>query len=386
MRTFVHSLGFLKTAMIVGLFALPMMPMMSTTALAADPIKIGLMCPLVGPWASEGQEMQRVVSFLADEVNKKGGIKGTPIELIVEDDAGDPRTAALAAQKLLSAGVIAIIGTYGSAVTEASQGVIDEAGVLQIANGATSIRLTEKGMPLFFRTAPRDDASSVVATKTIKDKGYKRVAVLHDNSSFAKGVAEESLKNLKAAGLEVVFYDALTPNERDYTAIITKIKSSNPDILFYTGYYPEAGTLLRQKAEMNWNVPMLGGDAASNRDLVQIAGKKAAKGFTFVSPPVPSDFKNAEAKAFIKAYSAKYGAAPNSMYSVLAGDGFKVLVEALQNGAPATAKGIAKYLKEDLKDYPALTGSIAFDAKGDRVGDLYHLYVVDGDGNFIMQE
>lgn len=134
---------------------------------AADAIRIGLMCPLTGKWASEGQDMQQIVSLLVSEVNKAGGINGKQIELIVEDDAGDPRTASLAAQKLASAGVMAVIGTYGSAVTEASQNIIDEAEIMQIATGSTSVRLTEKGLPLFFRTCPRDDEQGRVASKVI---------------------------------------------------------------------------------------------------------------------------------------------------------------------------------------------------------------------------
>ena len=246
------------------------------------------MCPLTGKWASEGQDMQQIVSLLVSEVNKAGGINGRNIELIVEDDAGDPRTASLAAQKLASAGVMAVIGTYGSAVTEASQNIIDEAEIMQIATGSTSVRLTEKGLPLFFRTCPRDDEQGRVASKVIAAKGFKKVAILHDNSSYAKGLAEEAQKGLKEAGVPVVFYDALTPSERDYTAILTKLKAADPDLIFFTGYYPEAGMLLRQKKEMHWDVPMMGGDAANNTDLVKIAGKDAAKGYFFISPPTIS--------------------------------------------------------------------------------------------------
>ena len=112
----------------------------------ADTIKSGLMCPLTGSWASEGQDMKQIVSLLADEVNAAGGINGRQLELVVEDDGGDPRTAALAAQKLAIAGVSAVIGTYGSAVTEAAQSILDESEILHIATGATSVRLTEKGM------------------------------------------------------------------------------------------------------------------------------------------------------------------------------------------------------------------------------------------------
>ncbi|AAS95192.1 branched-chain amino acid ABC transporter substrate-binding protein [Nitratidesulfovibrio vulgaris] len=359
--------------------------LMAATAFAAGPVRVGLMCPLTGKWASEGQDMRNIVELLAEEVNKAGGINGNKVELIVEDDGGDPRTAALAAQKLSTSGVTAVIGTYGSAVTEASQNIYDEAGIAQIATGSTNVRLTEKGLKLFLRTCPRDDEQGRVAAKVIKNKGYKAVALLHDNSSYAKGLADETKALLDKDGTKIVFYDALTPGERDYTAILTKLKAANPDIIFFTGYYPEVGMLLRQKMEMKWNVPMMGGDAANNLDLVKIAGKAAAKGYFFLSPPVPQDFDTAEAKAFLAAYKAKHNALPNSVWSVLAGDAFKVIVEAVQKGGKADGAGIATYLKTQLKNYPGLSGQISFNEKGDRVGDLYRVYDVNAEGEFVLQ-
>lgn len=360
--------------------------MAASPAFAADPIRIGLMCPLTGKWASEGQDMQQIVSLLVSEANKAGGIKGRNIELIVEDDAGDPRTASLAAQKLASAGVMAVIGTYGSAVTEASQNIIDEAEIMQIATGSTSVRLTEKGLPLFFRTCPRDDEQGRVASDVIVAKGYKKVALLHDNSSYAKGLAEEAQKGLKAAGVPVVFYDALTPSERDYTAILTKLKAAGPDLIFFTGYYPEAGMLLRQKKEMHWDVPMMGGDAANNTDLVKIAGKDAAEGYFFISPPSAHDFDTPEAKDFFSRYQAEYKSLPSSVWSVLAGDSFKVIAAALEAGVEPEPAAVAAYLKKELKNYPGLTGTLGFNEKGDRIGDLYKVYEVNGEGAFVLQK
>ncbi len=179
---------------------------------------------------------------------KKGGVLGKKIEIIDEDDGGDPRTAALAANKLVTRDIVAVIGTYGSSVTEATQNIFNENKIIQIANGSTAIRLTEKGYKYFFRTSPRDDEQGKVAAKTIKKFGYKRVAILHDNTTYAKGLAEEAKHNIeKLGGIKVVFFDALTPGERDYTTILTKLKSKNPDVVFFTGYYPEAGLLLKQK-------------------------------------------------------------------------------------------------------------------------------------------
>jgi len=349
-------------------------------ARAADTYKIGLMCPMTGKWASEGLDMKNIVDLQVKKANEQGGINGKKIEVVVEDDAGDPRSAALAAQKLASSDVKAVIGTYGSAVTEASQNIYDEAGILQIATGSTSIRLSEKNLPLFFRTCPRDDAQGSFAAEQLLKKGFKRIALLHDNSSYAKGLADQTKKCLEGKGVEIVFFDALTAGERDYTATLTKLKAANPDVIFFTGYYPEAGMLLRQKKEMGWNVPMMGGDASNHADLVKVAGNEAAKGYFFVSPPLPQDMDTPEAKAFLKDYQAAYHAQPVSVWAVLAGDAYI----AIEDAGKYDPEDMAKYLKT-MKDKPALSGKMGFNEKGDRVGDFYRIYEVEDGGRFVLQ-
>jgi branched-chain amino acid transport system substrate-binding protein len=186
--------------------------------------------------------------------------------------------------------------------------------------------------------------------------------------------------------MDVVFFDALTPGERDYNAILTKLKSANPDVVLFTGYYPEAGLLLRQKRAMNWPTPFIGGDATNNPDLVKSAGQEAAEGFYFLSPPVPQDLDTPEAQAFLTAYQKKYEEAPASIWAVLSGDGFRAAVAGIE-GAKSTDGGkIAEYLHKSLKDYPGLSGPISFDEKGDREGEVYRLYKVDAEGKFVMQK
>ncbi len=294
----------------------------------AETVKIGLMAPLTGPWASEGQDMKQIVELLAEELNAKGGVAGKQVEIIAEDDGGDPKTAALAAQRLSTQGIVAVLGTYGSSITEASQNIYDEEQIIQIANGSTAIRLSEKGLQYFFRTCTRDDEQGQVAAKTIQDMGFKKVAILHDNTTYAKGLADET-KILLEGNVELVFYDALTPGERDYNAILTKMKSAAPEVVFFTGYYPEAGLLLRQKKEMGWDVPFIGGDANNNPDLVKIAGD-AAEGFYFLSPPVPQDLPSQKAKDFLAAFQKKYDASPGSIWAVLSGDGFLVITRGIE--------------------------------------------------------
>ncbi len=352
---------------------------------AADTVKIGMIAPLTGSWASEGQEMKRNGELLAAEQNARGGLLGKQVELVVEDDGGDPRTASLAAQRLSTRGVVAVIGTYGSAVTEATQGIFDEAGILQVANGSTAVRLTEKGLKYFFRTCPRDDEQGRVGAAVIQKSGAKKVALLHDSSAYSKGLADEINAILKANKVNVVFFDALTPKEQDYSAILTKLKAAGPEIVFFTGYYPEAGLLLKQKRQMGWNVPFVGGDAINNPDLVKIAGKEAAQGFQFLSPPVPKDLDTADAKGYVAAYQKKYGEAPSSIYGVLAGDGFRVIARAIEATKSTDKDRLRDYLVSGLKDFPGYTGKIGFNATGDRVGELYRVYKVDAAGNFVLQ-
>lgn len=352
---------------------------------AAEPIKIGLMAPLTGSWASEGQEMRRNVELLAAEQNAKGGLLGRQLQVVVEDDGGDPRTASLAAQRLSTQGVVAVIGTYGSAVTEASQTIYDEAGIIQVANGSTAVRLTEKGLEHFFRTCPRDDEQGRVGAAVLEKSGAKRIALLHDNSAYAKGLADEINAILKQRKAEVVFFDALTPKEQDYSAILTRLKGANPDVVFFTGYYPEAGLLLKQKRQMGWKVPFIGGDAVNNPDLVKIAGKEAAQGFRFLSPPVPKDLDTPEAKAYVSTYQKKFGEAPSSIYGVLAGDGFRVVARAIELAKATEAGKLRQALVGQVKDFPGFTGKISFNEKGDRVGELYRVYAVDANGGFVLQ-
>jgi branched-chain amino acid transport system substrate-binding protein len=356
------------------------------TAQAADPIKIGLMGPMTGSWASEGQEMKQVLDLLAEEINAGGGLMGRRLQVISEDDEGDPQKAALAAQRLAAQGVVAVIGTYGSAVTEASQNAFNAAGIIQIANGSTAIRLTEKGLNLFFRTCPRDDEQAKVAADTIRKLGVKKLAILHDHSIFARGLADETKVNLdQAKGVEIVFFDALTPREQDYSAILTRLKDAQPELVFFTGYYGEAGLLLKQSREMGWKIGFMGGDATNNSDLVKIAGKDAAPGFTFLSAPLPKDLPAAEAGAFLEVFTRQYGKPPSSIYAVLAGDGLRVAAHSIGVTRTTDTARLAAFLHQELKDFPGLTGKISFNDKGDRIGEVYRVYKVDPQGRFILQ-
>ena len=190
----------------MGIVAAVATAMLCSSFAFAAPINIGLMAPITGAFASEGQDMQKICELMTEELNKAGGINGNKVQLVIEDDGSTPRSAATAASRLVAADVCAAIGTYGSAVTEASQDIYDEAGIVQIGTGSTSIRLTAKGMKRFFRTCPRDDEQGRVAQSTLAKFGFKKVAILHDNSAYAKGLADEAKQRiLDKKSADIVF-------------------------------------------------------------------------------------------------------------------------------------------------------------------------------------
>jgi branched-chain amino acid transport system substrate-binding protein len=163
------------------------------------------------------------------------------------------------------------------------------------------------------------------------------------------------------------------------------MKAADPDIVFFTGYYPEAGKLLRQKKEMGWNVPFIGGDACNNPDLIKVSGKDAVEGFSFLSPPIPNDLPSKDAKAFLAKFKNKYNSIPTSIWAVLSGDGFRVITSAIKAVQSIDPDKLADYLHNDLKDFSGFTGKISFDEKGDRVGEVYRVYKVDAQGQFVLQ-
>jgi branched-chain amino acid transport system substrate-binding protein len=375
--------GVMKKLMILALLLISCFGVGS--GVCAETIKIGLMGPMSGSWSSEGQQMKQVVELLAEELNGKGGLLGKKVELISEDDGSDPKPAVSAADRLVEQDVVAVIGTYGSSVTEAVQEIYNKAKIIQIANGSTSVPLTEKGFKYFFRTCPRDDEQGRAALSVITELGFKRVAILHDTTLFSERLAATTESYLKEKNIEIVFYEALTPGQKDYKSTLTKMKEAKPDVVFFTGYYPETGILLRQKKEMGWNVQFIGSDASVNVDVLEIAGKEAAEGFHFLSLPLLKNLPAPEAKKFLSDYEQKYGGPLTSIYALLAGDGFRVITAAIAATKSTDPDKLSDYLHKELKDFPGFTGVISFDEKGDRLDQVYVDYKVDEEGKAVLQ-
>jgi branched-chain amino acid transport system substrate-binding protein len=348
-------------------------------------IKIGLEAPLTGDYAEEGKGFQNALNLLVEQTNAAGGINGKKVELVIEDDKGDPKEAALVADRLVSQKVMAVIGGYNSGATEPASTIYNGAGILHITPSATATRLTTKGYNNFFRVCFLDDRQGLFAANfMVKDMGYKNIAVLHDNSTYAQGLAEATKQYLGELGVTPVFYDAINPKDTDFSPTLTKLKAANPDAVYYTGYYAQGGLLLKQAAALGLKTQWLGGNAMNNTELIDIAGIDNAKGVIVTTEPMPSDLEYPEAKQFLADYKAKYGEDPKSVWTVMAADAYRVIKYAVEQTKSTDPKVLAEWLHKNLKDYPGITGPIiGFDEKGDRLGTIHKAYIINDQGQYM---
>jgi branched-chain amino acid transport system substrate-binding protein len=369
--------------------------MCAVAGFAADkgPILIGLQGPITGAWAYEGQMAKQSCEIAAALINQKGGILGgRQIQIVVEDDAGEPRTGALAATKIVGhKGIVASVSTYGSSICEPASNIYEKGKIVNIAYGSTAVRLTEHGLKFFFRTCGRDDNQGQFFAQAVPQKfGARKIAIMHDNTAFGKGLAEnarDALKPMVDAGkVQIVYYDAITPGEKDFHVPLTNMREAKPDVWYYTGYYAEAALLVTQAREIGITCPFVGGNAAINDEFVKIAGLDVAKGCFMTNEPLPADLPTSEAAEFLKAYKDKYGEIPSSPWPVYAADAVNVIAYALNASGATDGTALAEYLRSKVNGVPGITGKIGFTDKGDREGVPFFLYVVDDQGNIVISK
>jgi len=367
----------------------------SPTLSAADkePVVIGLQGPITGAWAYEGQMAKQACEVAADLINKKGGILGgRKIVIKVEDDAGEPKTGALAAQKFVGQkDVVAVVSTYGSSVCEPASNIYEKFKKVNIGYGVTAVRLTERGFKYFFRTCGRDDSQGKFFAEAVPKKfKARRIAIMHDNTAFGKGLAEDTKRALepmtKANKVEIVYFDAITPGEKDYKVPLTKMRETKPDVWYYTGYYAEAALLVSQARDIGITCPFVGGNAAINDEFVKIAGLNVAKGCYMTNEPLPGDLPYKEAREFLAAYKAKFGDIPSSPWPIYAADAVNIIAYAIDKTKSTDSDKIASFLRDKVDRVPGITGPIGFTAQGDREGVPFYLYVVNNEGKIVISK
>lgn len=372
-----------RTSLALAIACAAAAAMASGAARSQDTIKIGVPVPLSGSYTSAGTDILNGAKLAAAKINKAGGLLGKQIELLPVDDACDADTAAQAAQKLVEAGVVAVAGGYCSSAALPELRVLHGAGIPYVLDASSNPQLTEKGWNNVFRVIGRDDEQGPFAAKFMKDALHaKRVAVINDNTTYAKGLADNAVAALKREGVDVVYDEAVTPGQTDYAPTLThiaKLKSGSgasnaPDVIYYTGYFSEAGVIVKQARQLGLKkdkVTFMGGDGTTDPTLIQTAGD-AANGMIITTAPLPQFLSGAH--AFVDEYTNAYGRAPGP-YSVYEYDALSVTAKAMADANSAKPADIVAALHK-VSNYKGLTGDIGFDDKGDRNKAAYITIIV----------
>jgi branched-chain amino acid transport system substrate-binding protein len=337
-------------------------------------IKIGVPVPVSGDYASAGTDILHGAQLAAKKINSAGGVDGKKIQIVSQDDACQAQTAAQAAQKLISQGVVAAAGGYCSTAALPELSSFHRAGIPFVMDASTNPQLTQQGFSDAFRTIGRDDEQGPIVAKFITGFLHdKRVAVGNDNSTYSKGLADAAITALRAAGAQVVFNNALTPGQSDYTSFLTKIAQSKPQVFYYSGYFSEFGLLLKQAKQLGLKFTMMGGDANNDPTLIKTAGS-AANGALVDTAPLAQFLSSA--KGFVSAYQAAYGSGPGP-YSSYEYDAVGAVAQAIKAAGSTDAGKITKAL-HSMTSYQGITGSFHFDSHGDRKPVNYIVTRVSG--------
>ncbi|HEV2560084.1 MAG TPA: branched-chain amino acid ABC transporter substrate-binding protein [Microvirga sp.] len=327
---------------------------------ATAQIKIGVAGPITGPYAATGAQLKNGAEQAAADINAAGGINGQRIEIVVGDDQADPKQAVSIANKFIGEGVKLVMGHATSGATIPASEAYEEAGVLQITPSATNPRYTERGLWNTFRTCGRDDQQGVVSGQYLaKNYAGKKVAILHDKTPYGKGLADETQKAMNAGGLKEVIYEAINPGEKDYSAIVSRLKASNVDIIYFGGLYTEAGLIVRQSRDQGLTAPIMGGDGLASAEFLAIAGP-GAEGALMTFSPDPR--KNPNAKEVVEKFRAKnIDPEAFTLYSYAA---VQIMADAMKQVGSLDPKKMAEVMKRG-QPFKTVIGDIAYDKKGD---------------------
>ncbi len=338
-------------------------------------VKIGIAGPISGPEAKMGTDFQNGVTIAIEEWNKGGGVLSSKIEAVAGDDQSDPKQAVAVANKLVNEGVIGVVGHFDSNCSIPASEVYNRAGIPMITPASTNPGLTEHGYKGVFRVCGTDEQQGKVAAQFVREKlRLKRVAVLHDKTTYGQGLAD-IFKGDLGSGIEVVYYGGITKGDKDFKTVLTAIKQMNPELIFFGGIYGESGLLVKQAREIGINAPFMSGDGTIDPKFIEIAGAKAAEGTYLTFSPDPSNITSA--KDFIIKYRNRFGElGPYSIYAYVAAN---ILLDSVKEAGSTDGKAVIEKLKS--KEFQTALGKIKFDEKGD-VSQAPYIVWITKNGKF----
>jgi len=326
----------------------------------AQNIRIALVGPFTGPVAQFGDMMEQGARTAAELINTAGGVNGKQIELVRMDDGCEPKQAPAVANRIVNDGIQYVVGHMCSGATIAATDIYDNAGVVMVTPSATAPIVTDgKNYESIFRTIGRDDQQGPAAAKFIIEKAKpKLVAVLHDKQSYGQGIATAAHDILKAAGVPIALFEGINAGDSDYSAVITRMKSAGVDFVYFGGYHPEMGLLLRQSAEQDFKARYMSDEGVGNPDLTAIAGD-ASEGMLLT---LPADVTNDPANAaLVKAFRDK-GRDPGGPFQMTAYSAVTAITEGIKAVGDDGPK-VAAWLHANSVDTPI--GKLSWNKQGD---------------------
>jgi branched-chain amino acid transport system substrate-binding protein len=326
-------------------------------------VKIGHVAPLTGNIAHMGKDNENGARMALEEYNAKGvtiGGKKVHFELVGEDDAADPKTGNIVAQRLVDAGVKGVVGHLNSGTTIPASRIYNQAGIPMISPSSTNVTLTQQGFPYIFRTMANDAQQGSVIGKFAATKLGKKVAIIDDRTAYGQGLADEVEKGVRANGGTVTTREFTTNQATDFMAILTKIKAQNPDVIMYSGMDAQGGPMLKQIKQLGITAKFITGDGACTPEFIKLAGDAAGdKTFCSQAGLPPSQLAD---KTFRERFKKRFGVDIQN-YAPYAYDAAAALIEGMK---AANSSEPSKYLSALKKvHFKGVTGDVAFDDKGD---------------------
>ncbi len=346
-------------------------------------VKLGVAGPVTGANAAFGAQLVQGVQQAAEDINKAGGILGQKIEVSIGDDVSDPKQGVSVANKFVGDGVKFVVGHFNSGVTIPASDVYSENGVLFITPSATNPKVTDRKLWDAFRVCGRDDQQGLVWAELARDKlKGKKIAVVHDKTTYGKGLADAAVDNMHKFGVKEVLYEGVNTGEKDYSAIVSKIKESGADYLMWGGLHTEGGLIVRQMRDQGMKTVMISGDGITDSEFAAIGGP-GVEGTLMTFGPEPRN--NPNAKDAVASFKAK-GFDPQgyTLYSYAAA---QIIKQAAEKANSLDPKKVAAAMHSGTPFHTVL-GDIAFDKKGDRTTVDYVWYVwkkgADGKIGFVQ--
>lgn len=353
-------------------------------AAPAEVIKIGHVAPLTGGIAHLGKDNENGARLAVDEINAAGGLevggKKYTLELLAEDDKADPKEGTLAAQKLVDAGVVAVIGHLNSGTTIPASKIYADANVVQVSPSATNPKYTEQGFKTAFRVVANDNQQgSVLANYAAAEMKAKTIAIVDDRTAYGQGLADVVEKVAKEKGLKVVAREFATDKTTDFNAILTKIRAAKPDVVMYGGMDATAGPMAKQMKQLGIKTKLLAGDGVCSPEFIKLAGDAAD--ILTCSMAGEAVEKLARGEEFKAKYKAKFNA-DVQIYSPYSYDAVFVVADAIKRAGKVDKPAIVAAMP--ATNYTGVTGQITFDEKGDiKNGAISMFNVKDGKLNYI---